>query len=86
MHGFVSWPAIIRRALQISRNRTYTVRRQAGKHWIYVHANSSASETQSEQEFIGEWVCEKNTRIWWQGAKKTVQGILVFPLIFKILK
>lgn len=74
--------AIIRRALQINRNRMHTFGRQAGKHWIDIHANSSASET----EWTGGWDCEKNTQIWWQGAKKRVQGISVFPLIFKTLK
>lgn len=83
VQDFLSQPAIIRRALQISRNRMYTFCRQAGKHQIDIHANSSASET----EWTGaHWDCEKNTQIWWQGAKKTVQGILVFPLIFKTWK
>lgn len=62
MQGFLSWPAIIRRTLQISRNRIHTFVRQAGKHWIAVHANS-LPEKQSEQELTGGWDCEKKPQI-----------------------
>lgn len=77
VQGFLSWPAIIRKALQISRNRTYTFCRQAGKHWTDVHANSSASETEwtGAHWWVGLW--EKHTNLMAEGKENNPRNISV---------